>query len=278
MKFRDYVTFACKAIVAVRDVALWVIGVICILLAIVMTATDHVPAGTLLFGAGILLSLISTLSRFELIKGLGIEAKTRALDAKINEAGELLDHIRDMSAVTAKMSFSTMTKLGRLDSYLSKEEMLDFSEAFLKQLSSVGVSPATIEECMRPVHEVNMQDIVRPIYAAISHHLSLKQQGLNEEMQKVPAPIQVGDPTYQRILAELNLMGSGWARLSEVWPSDPAKLTETIETLVSQLPLTTKAEKDALLSGLDEDIKDARHYLVHRQFRDLKRWLSTPYG
>lgn len=278
MKFRDCVAFARNAIVAVRDVALWVIGVACLLLAIAMTVTDHTPAGTLLFGAGILLCLISTLSRFELIKGLGIEAKTRALDAKINEADELLDHIRDMSAVTAKMSFSTMARIGRWDSHLSKKEMLDFSDAFLKQLNSVGVSAETIEDCMQPVHKLNMQDLVRPIHAALSHHLTLKQQDLNEQMQKIPAPIQVDDPTYQRISAELSLIGSGWTRLSEVWPSDPAKLIEMIEALVSHLPLTTQAEKNALLNRLDEDIKDAQYYQAHRQFRDIKRWLSTSYG
>lgn len=48
-------------------------------------------------GAGLLLLFGATIDRFELIKGLGIEAKTR-FEQKINEAEQLLKHIKELAA------------------------------------------------------------------------------------------------------------------------------------------------------------------------------------
>jgi hypothetical protein len=78
-----------------------------------VTLADKTAAGTVLFAAGVVLLIISSLSRFESFKGLGVEAKMKALDTKINEADQLLRHIRDTSVLMAEISFQVMARIGR---------------------------------------------------------------------------------------------------------------------------------------------------------------------
>ena len=271
MKFRELVAIA-------RDVLLWLVGAVCLVAAVGMTLTDHVPAGTLLFGAGILLCLVSTLSRFEFIKGLGIEAKTRALDAKLDQADVLLEQIRDISAVTAKMAFQFMARIGHWDSHLSKDEMLTLSDTLIKQLNSVAVSSVIIEDCMQPVHNLNLQTLVRPVLEAIDKHLQLKQQDAKERMQKVSPQFGLADAGYQKLRSDFDVVSSFVGRLHGAWHKEPVELLGQVEYLINDMPFSDPAEKETLLHELSESIKDARHYQFHRKFRDREKWLSTPYA
>lgn len=58
-----------------RDFLLGTMGITCLGIAIYSTITDKLQAGALLFTAGLILIAFSSLSRFESIKALGVEAK-----------------------------------------------------------------------------------------------------------------------------------------------------------------------------------------------------------
>jgi hypothetical protein len=52
--------------------------------------------------AGLVLLFAATIDRFESLKGLGIEAKTRKLDEKIEQADEALRRLRELTELTAQ--------------------------------------------------------------------------------------------------------------------------------------------------------------------------------
>jgi hypothetical protein len=64
--------------------------------------------------AGLLLLLAATIDRFELLKGFGIEAKTRALDKALSEAGVTLDQLRHLAEITSRSIVSLTCGAGRV--------------------------------------------------------------------------------------------------------------------------------------------------------------------
>src|SRR6266480_7887150 len=50
--------------------------------------------------AGLVLLFAATIDRFELLKGLGIEARTRKLDERIERADEALRRLRELAELT----------------------------------------------------------------------------------------------------------------------------------------------------------------------------------
>lgn len=66
--------------------------------------------------AGLALLFAATIDRFESIKGLGIEAKTRKLDEKIEQADEALRKLRQLAEITGETLVDLHSKMGRWDS------------------------------------------------------------------------------------------------------------------------------------------------------------------
>ncbi|ULR87396.1 hypothetical protein [Comamonas sp. B21-038] len=60
----------------------------------------NTSAGLAGLGAGLVLLFGATIDQFEMLKGLGVEAKTR-IDQKVNEAEKILAQMKSLAASTA---------------------------------------------------------------------------------------------------------------------------------------------------------------------------------
>ena len=72
--------------------------------------------------AGLVLLFAATIDRFESLKGLGIEAKTRQLDQKIEQADDALERLKELAELTGATFVDLSSKMGRWDSAPSSRE------------------------------------------------------------------------------------------------------------------------------------------------------------
>jgi hypothetical protein len=111
--------------------------------------------------AGLLLLLASTIDRFELLKGFGIEAKTRALDKALSEAGVTLDQLRHLAEITSRSIISLTSTAGRWDSAPTIRSMTATVDDVRATLQKLNADPAKIREILQPWVRTMLSDGVQ---------------------------------------------------------------------------------------------------------------------
>lgn len=100
--------------------------------------------------AGLVLLFAATIDRFESLKGLGIEAKTRKLNEKIEQADEALHRLRQLAELTSIELVDINSKMGRWDSAPSPRESLALVERVSSTLQALGSEPTAIATALQP--------------------------------------------------------------------------------------------------------------------------------
>lgn len=113
-------------------------------------ANDRVPMAGTTLTAGLVLLLAATIDRFESVKGLGVEAKTRQLDRKIEQADEALRRIRELSELTGFYLVELSSNAGRLGVIPSARSLFKTAEQVRSTMKSLGSEPAAIALALRP--------------------------------------------------------------------------------------------------------------------------------
>jgi hypothetical protein len=266
-----------EVISKVRDFILGVLGLICIVFAIASTLADKLPAAGTLFTAGLLLCIFSSLSRFESIKGLGIEAKMAALDTKLNEADHLLKHIRNAVGLSADVSFQVMGRIGRWDADVPKKEALEIADRFSEQLRALGADKDEINHSMAPWHSANLADLARPLHQEMYNLVHLRNQELTAISHKV-TPANETNPEWIKLQDAFKQNTAFLTLINERWEYGVLAFANEAEELLTHMPAVADLEKRELLNRIKPMIEDIKFYHEHKQFRDRQRWLDQPYS
>jgi hypothetical protein len=261
-----------------RDVLLALMGLLCLALGIIVALGDKLPAAGVFFTAGLLLCVFSSLSRFESVKGLGIEAKMAALDNKLDEADKLLAHIRDSVGLLADISFQSMARIGFWDAVFPKQDALIIADAIRKQLRGLGESEAEINRRMAPWHKTNIRELARPFYQGILTFVDIQRQQFSEKMRDLQQPINPADAEYTRLSDLLSRNGDYMKMINEGFGNDAKIFVEKAEDIINVVTSDDAQAKSELITSLMPLIDDARHYMTHMDFRDRQRWVDTPYS
>ena len=100
--------------------------------------------------AGLVLLFEATIDRFESLKGLGIEAKTKQLDRKLEEADKALNYLKSMTEFTGKTLVEIQTKIGRWNGGPSTKELIEFGEEIRKIMTTTGSDEVSIQNVLIP--------------------------------------------------------------------------------------------------------------------------------
>jgi hypothetical protein len=97
----------------------------------------NIQLATLCIGSGLVLLLAATLERFESLKGLGLEAKMRALTTTIDKAEEQVRTLREVLELIGPMLIALNARAGRWDSAPTVEEFYDQSRTIKRAFEVV---------------------------------------------------------------------------------------------------------------------------------------------
>ena len=256
-----------------RDLMLGTLGMMCLGIAIYFTLTEKLQAGALLFTAGLALVAFSSLSRFESIKALGVEAKMVALNDKLSEADSLLAHMRNMVGLMADTSFQIIGNMGRWDAEIPKSEMIKIVENFEQLLVALGEPDETIQRKLEPWHQANTRDMAESILSALNKFQQYQNQVLAEEARNRTTPLT--DPNEDSLRFDRNT--EFVRRANEIWSDQIDEFPDEVEKLISGADIAEPAHLRWLLREVNPMLKELRHYLKHKKFKDRSGWLARPY-
>ncbi|WP_295763789.1 hypothetical protein [Undibacterium sp.] len=240
-----------------------------------MAIADKLPISGTLFTAGLLLCIFSSLSRFESIKGLGIEAKMAALDNKLYEADRNLDHIQNTVGLMADISFQIMARIGRWDGSIPKTEAIVIADGLAQQLRELGATEDEINRRMAPWHESNLFDLTQPIYNGLLEFSQLRNQHLTAETHQLTQPLSADNPEMTRINEELAVTAEFNKEIAAYRSETPVQFIPIAEEFINKIPFASHTEKRALHNKLREFIDDARFYMDNNKFKSKERWINS---
>jgi hypothetical protein len=127
----------------------------------------------------ILLIFSGTIDRFESIKGLGVEAKTRQLNEKLIEADRAIDELRQLAETLGTESVAANSKLGRMGSAPSPEESYMHAQAVRAVLLNLGSKRDVVSRMLRPFVHMMLFDITTALLHPASKNLDKKLAEMN---------------------------------------------------------------------------------------------------
>jgi hypothetical protein len=183
--------------------ALGVMGAINLIAGTAYMVFGHVAAGGAGIAAGLVLLLASSLERFEVLKGLGMEAKMRDLQDTISRADAVLARIKQLAEVTCRALVHLHTTVGRRDSAPSPREVHRLAKEVKEILQTVDAGPAVIREALNPwIREAATGAAMQVLYAHSQRLCSLSEE-LNKQLSLHPNPVETDDD-YVRLRQRSN--------------------------------------------------------------------------
>lgn len=225
--------------------------------------------------AGLVLLLASTIDRFEFLKGLGMEARTRQLDKAINQANATLEQIRELAEISSETVVSLNSKVGRWDAAPSPRESYETVRRVRANLKDLGCNDATIHRILAPWVEVTTMDQVNALLGRLRRPLQLAQEDLNKQIQDFPKPIMSGDPAYQGLLDQRNRYGAFEGNFHggvNTWPvgSHATKL----QSFVEEMPLPDEGQRQGLLSIIAPWLPRLAYLAENCDLSDKHAWFA----
>jgi hypothetical protein len=153
--------------------------------------------------AGLVLLFAATIDRFESLKGLGIEAKTKQLDQKIVQADDALRRLREMTEITGAALIDLNSKMGRWDSTPAPRESIAFANRVRQVMKNLGSDDGVISDVLRPWARTLCFDMALAQTHGLRELLQARLKILESERQKIKQPIQADDPLFNQLSAQI---------------------------------------------------------------------------
>lgn len=215
------------------NVVLLLAGVVCLLAGIINLIQGRLDVAGTGLTAGLLFLFGASIDRFESLKGLGLEAKTRVLDSKIDEAEKILTNLRNLAEIAGGTLIALSAKAGRWSGAPTVEENYNLAMSVKSNLRNLDCSEISIRESLAPWVKVNCIDVSMKLVERLqetAHEVMLKNNALIAQMSA--NPIQPDDLVYQGATAKNEQVGQFQQTLRQVhlWPVE-----ETNERLAAAL-------------------------------------------
>lgn len=238
------------------------------------SASPAVAATSL--AAGLVLLLAATVDRFESFKGLGIEAKTRQLDEKINQADEALKRLREMTELTGTALIDLNCKMGRWDSAPSPREFFALADRIRDLMHSLGSTEQAISLALAPWAKTLCFDIARAKTESLESLIRLKIQALERERQAIPQPMQPDDPTLIRVNEQMRaLLEFQTSRLRNLHKLALEDFPDKFMALFNDVPLTEDVELVPLRQEASRFASGMLSLVKSRKLADRELWIEA---
>ena len=228
-------------------------------------------AATSLTG-GLALLFAATIDRFESLKGLGVEAKTKKLDRKIVQADEALRRLREMTEITGAALIDMHSKMGKWDSMPSPRESIALADRVRHIMRRLGSDQAVIEAVLRPWAKGLCRDmaneLVRPLFTRAREVQSKKQEILGSQA--------IDEDEIARLTAEIReideFCSSRTKRLDLLQPEDyPEKFME----IFADFPYGEPADIDHSRTRATKFLQGMVSLRECRTPSDSELWIDT---
>lgn len=226
--------------------------------------------------AGLVLLFAATIDRFESLKGLGIEAKTRQLDQKIGQANDALQRLREMTEITGSALVDLNSKIGRWSSAPGPRESIELAERVRQIMKSLGSDESVVAAALRPWAQTLCLDMARVQTEELQKKLQVRKQELEAEREKIPKPIKADDPIFSALCTQINSIGDFQsARLSNLHLIELENFPERFMEIFDNVPQIDSVEVQTIRSAAEKFASGMRSLKQTRTLPDSELWIEV---
>lgn len=262
--------------IGIVDAALTLAGLAALVAGVLALYRDSAPLAATGIAAGIALLFAATVSRFEFLKGFGIEAKVRRLDATIDKAEQALSQLQALTMLTSRTTIQLSSTVGRWGGLPDADQRNDLLEDFGKILQETGVTDSEIRAIKEPMIHACINDLIYGMGKVYERHSSPILPRLEGQLHKAP------QLTLEQQQENSALSGRVWAVkqaystfMGELWKLPLGRVQQAIDDFLNTVPEFSDDEKQQL--ALDfVTAKEEIAYLIDKQsFRNIQFWRDT---
>ncbi|WP_447775612.1 hypothetical protein [Variovorax boronicumulans] len=173
------------------DIVLMAVGLLCLGYGAYYVAQKELALAVTALGAGLVLLFASTIDRFESVKGLGMEAKTRKLDATIDKAEVAIDQLKELAEVTGATLITLMSTVGRHGGAPSVAEAHALSRKVLGILKGLKSSDEVVRAALTPWARAAAIDLFRELIQSVYALIQAEVSAMDTKMVSMSSAEQV---------------------------------------------------------------------------------------
>lgn len=258
-----------------HSIANWVcfvFGFTCLALGVGRLWQSDIPGASLGLGAGLLLVFAATVDRFELLKGLGIEAKTRQIDDKLAQADEALERIRQLSELTGANLIFLHSKVGRWDGPTTAEGYRVAQEV-KANLTEAGSADEKIRAVLEPWVRVTCGDILAAHARELERLLQRRTPSLSIQRSAALVRTNGQENADSLVLRDhLEQAAAFIRRLNEIRTIDLQSLPAAFMRLYDEAPLIDPSETASVRADAQSFMPVVLRIRDDLEIPDAQRW------
>lgn len=198
---------------------------------------DDVAIAATSLTAGLVLLFAATIDRFESVKGLGVEAKTRQLDEKIEQADDALRRLKELTEITGGALIDLNSKMGRWDSAPPPRATYALAQKVRSIMESLGSDAHAVESVLKPWLRSMCGDLAAALVAPMQELLRTQIRELENQRSAIPSPLRPDDPDLLRTNAAIRDGSAYRERLNKSWKFELDEYPERFVQLFDDVPL-----------------------------------------
>lgn len=256
------------------DLSLTLLGLACLAGGLYYIYVDHAAMTATCMASGLILLFASTLHRFELLKGFGVEAKMKKLDATIDKAELALSQLANLTEVTTGAIIDLSCKMGRWSSAPTVDEARALAETVRRTLSMSGADESKILKILAPWAKIEIQDLAHAAMKPYKKACEDLNSVLRSQANKIKQPIKAEDqPEFNSLHQRINHVSDHMRELSELVSERP--LVQVPAFLISHIqnaPELDPLVKSNLIADLAPFNSEIEHMATKIEFKDIDFW------
>jgi len=233
--------------------------------------TEEPISAAATLGAGLVLMLASTIDRFESLKGLGIEAKTRQLDDKIDQADKLLAHIQGLAELTSGALVRLNAGMGRLGAP-SVRDSHALTNSIRSALAGVGTERVEIHRILRPWATTQAFDLAGRLLHPLHQHLLDVRHQLGRDADRIER--EHGHDSAEFLAAHQNRldMDQFYLRFNNTHEWALEDFVPRLKAMMDDAPFVSDEVRTPLLKSVESWRPELEYLIAHKEFRSPERW------
>ena len=219
-------------------------------------------------GGGLVLLFAATIHRFESLKGLGMEAKTRELEKTIDKAGTAVAQLRALAELVGGNMLELTGASGRWGQTPAIMDSYDASRKLKSILLDIGSDQTKIRAALLPWAKWTHMDLCYVQYKDTNKILTSEVDRLNG-LQAAGADSE----TTAKIRDNLTKIGDYRQQVlsgSSDWKLDDLPIR--IHRLLQEAPVPESADRPGIEAAIAKAVDEARYVISELDFRDVGYW------
>lgn len=264
-----------KALYGIANWALLVAGLANLTVGTWAALNNSAATAATSLTAGLVLLFAATIDRFESLKGLGIEAKTKQLDNKIVQADEALRRLREMTEITCEALVDLNSKMGRLGSAPGPRELFALADRVRTIMGALGSDAKAIDAVLYPWAKILCFDMAQAQTKKLQDLVKDRLSVLWAERERLQKSLNFDDPKLLDLGMRIKSLSEYQkSRLSGLQLLRLEDYPDRFMSLFDEVPQIEASEVEPLRTQAARFADGMRSLSMNRRLSDPELWIS----